>query len=354
MLLLIILKRRDSSYLMQRLSKSIRTILWNGVLRLLELILEQEMKGKHREIAEYAKEHADEFEEFIRDLFTGPNNIESDTKVGALDLVDYLPTSLGQLIVEYGIRDSKEDIRIYAVKTAYRTRVESLNDEMISMLLDKDEIFEVKKWIIHILASSDPLAYAKILRKIARNNNESNDIRKEAIFALTNIDGDLTIGALCTLLGDSDNAIRQSGAWALSKIGSNSSINCLLAAIEDVDETVRDWAIRALRDMDDTRALQGLADVLKSTEPDEQIRLIRLLVERRSEIILRAIAERLSSSDVRVKCEAAWAMGVTMFTPAIPNLQNLVDDEDSQVRDYAKKALMRMGQVNPSDFGLNL
>jgi hypothetical protein len=317
-------------------------------------MLDRDVKGKHREIAEYATAHPDEFKEFISNLFTGPKNVESDAKIGVIDLVDYLPMNLGQLVVEYGIRDSEEVVRTYAVKAAYRTRVESLNNEIISILLDKNEAFEVKKWIIHILASSDPIAYAKILRKIARNNNEENNIRKEAIFALTNVDDELTIGALCTLLGDSDNEIRQSGAWALSKMGATSSINCLLAAIEDVDETVRDWAIRALRDMDDTRALQGLADVLKSSDPDEQIRLIRLLVERRSEIILRAIAERLSSPDVRVRREAAWAMGVTMFTQAIPNLQNLIDDEDSQVRDYAKKALMRMGRIDPTDLGLVL
>jgi hypothetical protein len=47
-------------------------------------------------------------------------------------------------------------------------------------------------------------------------------------------------------------------------------------------------------------------------------------------------------------------MGVTLFTPAIPNLQNLVDDDDEQVKEYAKTALMRMGQIDPTDFGLSL
>jgi HEAT repeat protein len=324
------------------------------VLKLFEFIKNGEIKGRHREIAEYASAHPDEFKKFLETLFSDSRSNVRESKIAVLDLVDYLSANLSQSIVEYGIKDSEAEVRVYAVKAAYRTRIETLNEDIISILSDKDEIFEVKKWIIHILASSDPHAYARILRKIARDVTESKDLRKEAIFALTNLDDEMTIGALCTLLGDNDNEIRQSGAWALSKMGVESSINCLLAATEDDDETVRDWSIRALRDMDDTRALQGLADILKIAEPSEQIRLIRLLVERRSEIILRAIAERLSSPDVRVRREAAWAMGVTLFTPAIPNLQNLVNDDDEQVKEYAKTALMRMGEVDPTDFGLNL
>ncbi len=315
-----------------------------------DLILSGKMKGKHREIAEYADSHSEEFTALVDEIFRN----DSEKKSRVLELVDYLSPRLAEYIVAKGIVDDDSKIRISSIKATYRTRIESLNEKITVILMKREEEFEIRKWIIHILASSDPREYAKLIRRIVRDDTEDRQIRKEAIFALTNMDDELTIGSLCILLGDHDREIRQSGAWALSKIGSSSSINCLLAAIEDEDETVRDWAIRALRDMDDTRALQGLADVMKSAVPSEQVRLIRLLVERRSEIILRAIAEKLSSPDVNVRREAAWAMGVTLFTPAIPSLESLVNDEDEQVRDYAKKALMRMGQVDPTDFGFQL
>jgi len=321
---------------------------------LFELILKDEMKDRHREISDYANSHPDEFTNFIQVLFSSTEGDTSEEKIRVLDLVDHLTTHLAQILVEKALTDNQEKVRIYGVKAAYRTRIETLNEQIATVLMNREEVFEIRKWIIHILASSDPEGYAKILRKIARDNTEERDIRKEVIFALTNMDDEITIGFLCTLLGDYDNEIRQSGAWALSKVRPASSISCLLAAIEDPDEYVRDWAIRALRDMDDARALQGLADVMKSAQPSEQVRLIRLLVERRSEIILRAIAERLSSPDVRVKREASWAMGVTLFTPAIPSLEVLLNDDDEQVRDYAKTALVRMGQVDPTDFGVEL
>jgi hypothetical protein len=322
------------------------------VTELLDLI-KGDMKGRHRDIADYISQHLGEFNEALNDIFkTGDTN--SELKAHLLEIVDFLPSTQALALIERAIRDDDAKIRVRAVKAAYRTRVESLNEQMMSFVTDKSETFEVRKWGIHILASSDPDAFGRNLRSIARDPTESIEIRNEAIFALTNMDDDITLGVLCILLGDSDSEIRKSAAWALSKIGAPSTINCLLAAIDDEDDGVSDWAIRALRDMDDARALQGLADVLKSSRPLEQVRLIRLLIERRSDILLRAIAESLSSADVRVRREAAWAMGVALFTPAIPGLEVLIEDEDEQVREYAKTALMRMGQSDPSDFGLKL
>jgi HEAT repeat protein len=323
------------------------------VTTLLDLIMKEEMKGRHLEIAEYISQHPDEYSEVLNKAFNAENTI-IEMKTRLLEIVDFLSSNQALTLIQTAINDEDSRIRARAVKAAYRTRVESLNEQIISLVTDQTEEFEIRKWGIHILASSDPDAYAKVVRRIARDQSEHTDIRREAIFALTNMDDDITLGVLCILLGDQDPEIRKSGAWALGKIRSSSVINCLLAAIDDNDDGVSDWAIRGLRDMDDARALQGLTDVMKSSEPQEQVRLIRLLIERRSDILLRAIAESLSSPNVHVRREAAWAMGVALFTPAIPSLETLLDDEDEQVRDYAKTALMRMGQFDPSAFDLKL
>jgi HEAT repeat protein len=135
-------------------------------------------------------------------------------------------------------------------------------------------------------------------------------------------------------------------------MNSPESVCCLLAALEDDDEGVRDWSIRALRDMDDSRALQGLADAISRSDPTEQVRLVRLVIGRRSGIILRAIAELLLSDDVDVRRVAAWAMGVSPYPPAAANLHTLTNDKDEQVQDYAKTALIRLGEIDPSDLRL--
>jgi len=90
--------------------------------------------------------------------------------------------------------------------------------------------------------------------------------------------------------------------------------------------------------MDDARALQGLADAIHTSIPEEQVRMTRLVIERKSEVILRAIVELLDSPDIQVKRIAAWALGVSPYPPAVPSLKELLDDEDEEVRDYARIA----------------
>ena len=55
-----------------------------------------------------------------------------------------------------------------------------------------------------------------------------------------------------------------------------------------------------------------------------------------------------------VKLTAAWAMGVSPYPPATRNLQVLLEDQDEQIRDYAKTALIRLGVIDPTEFGLKL
>ena len=307
-----------------------------------------------REIVEYVTEHPDEFINFTMDTFSGAKAESLVLKQRLLDFVDLLSDKLAMEVIVRAIQDSEGTIRISGLQSAYSRRIDSFNPAVAKILENNDEIFEVRKWAVHILGSTDSDEYGRLLRMIARNPVVELELRKEAIFSLTNIPNDETIGAICTLLGDPSSEIRQSGAWALSKIGSSQSIICLLAALEDEDEDVRDWAIRGLRDMDDARALQGLAETMKTCDTTEQQRMIRLVVEKRSKIILRAIAELLLSSDVGVKRQAAWAMGVSPYPPAAGNLELLLNDEDEQVKTYAKEALVRLGHVDPTDFGFIL
>ena len=319
-----------------------------------ELLLSTTDINKRCEAIEIFNSKSEEFASLLDDIFKPSEDSYTQEKKQALDLVDFLIPRLAVLIVERAIADPDNRVRVRGLQATYRGQINSLNPRVLTILKDSNEPFEVRKWAIHILGSTDPKSYGRYLRKIMRDSREDPEIRKEAIFALTNSPSNPTIGALCTLLGDLNANIRQAGAWALGKVESDDTINCLLAALEDDDESVRDWAIRGLRDSDNARALQGLADAMLSVEPIYQRQLIRLVVERRSEIILRAIVELLEAEDVEVRRLAAWAMGVSPYPPAAGALENLLDDSDDQVVAYAKKALQRLGRIDPTDFGLML
>ncbi len=318
----------------------------------LELLADIGTTGRRKEVAEYINTHPHDFDNVLDSIFTGTIDDRMQVKQHIIDLIDLLNPKLVIRVIERVITDSNARIRVRGLQAAYRTRIDSFNPQLVEILSNEEEEFEVRKWAVHILGSTDPGNYGRVLRKTARDLHEDVNLRKEAIFALTRVDDDETLGTLCALLGDSNVEIRVSGAWALSNMGIPESINCLLAALEDESEGVRDWAIRGLRDMDDTKALQGLADVITRVTPKEQVRMIRLVVERRSEIILRAITELLGSEDIEVLRVAAWAIGVSPYPPAIPALTDLLKHQDEQVRNYANIALARSGEFDSTDIHL--
>ena len=318
----------------------------------LNLIDDIKTMNKRKDVVEYINAHPNEFSDALDSIFSDVSDSNEESKQHILDFVDLLSAKLAIQVIEKAIGDPDSKIRVRGLQAAYRTRVDSLNQQLIEILEDTKEIFEVRKWIVHILASTDPVNYSRVLRNTARNNHEDINLRKEAIFALTKVAGDETLGTLCALLGDSNVEVRESGAWALSSMSSPDSINCLLAALEDDSENVRDWAIRGLRDMDHTKALQRLADVMARAIPSEQVRMIRLVVEKKSEIILRAITQLLDSHDLEVLRVAAWAMGVSPYPPAVPVLRELLNHTDDQVRYYAEVALVRNGEIDPTDLQL--
>jgi hypothetical protein len=322
------------------------------VTDVLELIADIKTPDKRREVVEYINAHPDEFGVVLDSVFTGTSDDKVQSKLHILDLIDFLSAKLAVQVIERVIVDSDSRIKVRGLQAAYRIRIDSLNPQLVDILADPEEEFEVRKWVVHILGSTDSAGYGRILRKTARDIHEDVNLRKETVFALTKVPDDETLGTLCALLGDSNVEMRESGAWALSNMSAPESINCLLAALEDESEVVRDWVIRGLRDMDDAKALQGLADVMARVSSNEQVRMIRLVVERKSEIILRAITELLSSEDVEVLRVAAWAIGVSPYPPAVPVLRDLLEHEDEQVRDYAKVALVSSGGIDTSDLQL--
>jgi hypothetical protein len=315
-------------------------------LRLLEVDSSPEAR---RTTAEEVNQNPERFLALLDSVF---GNEESEAKNRILDLVDLYSTRLALVVVERAIRDTDSRITVRGLQAAYRLRVDSLNSIIEELLLDEEQDFEIRKWALHILGKTDPRSYGRTIRRTARDVAEHPDLRKEAVFALTETPDDENLGLLCALLGDSDPEIRQSVAWALSDISSVDTINCLLAALEDDDETVRDWGIRGLRDMDDARALEKLSDALIRNSPEEQVRMVRLVVEKRSEVIQRAIVVLLDSASSEVRRVAAWAMGVSPYPPAVPSLKALLEDPDEEVRDYARVALIRSGGLDPSDLRL--
>ncbi|MFO7837225.1 MAG: HEAT repeat domain-containing protein [Candidatus Thorarchaeota archaeon] len=311
-------------------------------------IMKSDKPEMREDIAEYINTHSSEFLQLVASVFDTAG--KEDLKKQIIGICDLLDRQLMCEAIGRAVNDQSSDVRVLGLRAVYRTRSEEFTADCLKLVRDENEPFEVRKWATHILASEHPNEYGRVLRQIARDTGENMELRREAVHALTKIDDDKTVGSLCAILGDSSEDMRKSAAWALGRIADEESIDCLLAALEDESEAVRDWSVRALRDMGAPKAVQGLIDAMKEAPPEEQVRMIRLIVEKRSEIILRSIAEFLSSPHTEVRRVAAWAMGVSPYPPAAASLEHLLDDEDARVRKYAEEALRRLGRIDGSEF----
>ena len=316
--------------------------------KIFSALKQSEMAETLEQSIEYINTHIDEFEALLDVIFQEGGRTADKQQV--LNIVDFLIPKMIVAVISRALLDADSQIRVRALQAAYRDRIDILNDMILEKLMDTNETFEVRKWAVHILATVGNSKHGRAIREITKDHTEDPALRKEAIFALTSIANSECIGTLCTMLGDPNPEIRAAGAWGLSRVRSPDSVICLLAALEDKDEEVRKWAIRALRDMNNVQALQGLANALLTTDPDEQVRMIQLLAEKRSEIIQRTITELLLSEDENVRRIAAWAAGVNPYPPAARNLEELLNDPDEQTRAYAKIALFRLGKIDPTDF----
>ncbi|MEM2141663.1 MAG: HEAT repeat domain-containing protein [Candidatus Thorarchaeota archaeon] len=311
-----------------------------------DLVASIGQKVTRTEAADYVNAHSSLFQKSLEIIWSKKGTREF--KHGILNILDLMDPVLARMSVKLALQDSDPSVRLEALHVAYRGKIESLSQCFVEVLEDCNRVFEERKWALHILASVDPKRYGSLIRTVARNCNEDVMLRVEALYAMTIDPDELDIGLLCASLGDPDARIRRAGAWALCRIASPDSVVSLLAALEDTDDEVRDWSIRALRAINSPRALQGLADAMKRAAPAEQARLIRLVLENRSEVLLRMIAQLLESTDASVRRMAAWALSVTPYPPAEGKLVSLLDDSDSQVRDYARLALNRLTS-NPDE-----
>jgi hypothetical protein len=147
------------------------------VTELSGLLLEKLTKDRRIEIAEYINNHPDEFEQVLNHAFLE----ESELKKPLLDIVDLLNGTQMVLVIEQAVLDEDVLIRKHGLQAAYRTRVDSLNEQVAKILSNNEEEFEVRKWALHILGSTDPEYYSGQIMRIIRDNSENVNIRKEAI-----------------------------------------------------------------------------------------------------------------------------------------------------------------------------
>jgi cyclophilin family peptidyl-prolyl cis-trans isomerase/HEAT repeat protein len=213
------------------------------------------------------------------------------------------------------------------------------------------------------------VAVAALIRAF---DDESPEVRRAAVYAVSRYGQPRAVGALVRMLGDSDAWVRTFAARALGRSEDPRAVPALLPAVGDDDAHVRYEAVTAVESLgaapDLPPSLAGdpsfhvraaLARALGSSGSDASLETLRTLEDDESTTVraaaLLALAGRLGAEYVdslaREFDSAEWPIRVASVRAAAAigaEAHALIDaalaDEDLRVRESALEALGRIGE----------
>jgi HEAT repeat protein len=213
---------------------------------------------------------------------------------------------------------------------------------------------------------------------IAALKNEKWTVRSSAAKALERI-GKPAAPMLAGYLDNADPRIRWNALRLLSKIQAYNATETYLQALSDDDWMVRNEAAVALAQCDDTGVVRSLIDMLDNEQPHVRREAAWILGELRAaqaerplismlkkdgsaawmaavslgkisaETAVGPLAETLNSNNVRLRRAAVWALAHIGSDHALASLNAAADDEDEDVRLWARNALRKTRSVGPTN-----
>jgi HEAT repeat protein len=161
-------------------------------------------------------------------------------------------------------------------------------------------------------------------RRIARLRNRGDVIR------------------IARILIRGDSRVRHLAAVALGDLGDPKAVPALLSVMEGPDEDGLRWRAAESLAQIGSGAVDGLADLTRSDDPDVRWKAILALGEIGDRRIVPVLLERLADPDRFVRSRAVSAI-VRIGLPGIPLLIEALDDHDPHVRQGAADALGQIG-----------
>ena len=177
------------------------------------------------------------------------------------------------------------------------------------------------------------------LLSVVRDENAT--VRLAAVQALGQLSDPRAIDALAEAMRtDTDPRVREAAASALGEIDSPRAVPALIAALgSERVVVVRAKIAWALGEIEDPRAVDALESALRDQAVEVRRQAVWALGEIESPSATSAIIPLLRDSDVEVRKQAAWALGELGNGDAIAALSAATKDSDAEVRDQAVNAL---------------
>ena len=183
--------------------------------------------------------------------------------------------------------------------------VEALNEAL------KDEDAEVRENALFALSQIEGRRATEAL--IAALKDATPQVREKAVWGLGMRHSDAAIDPLIGALRDSNSQVRERAAWALGLNGNGRAIEPLMNALKDEDVEVRQKAAWALGLRGDSRAVEPLINALNDNSPEVREMAAWALGMRGDKRALKALNAAMKDQNREVRGKAAWALGMLLM-----------------------------------------
>lgn len=199
-------------------------------------------------------------------------------------------------------------------------------EPLISVLQDKYK--STRLWAIRSLGNlKDERAIQPLIELLQDRDKE---VRLEAARSLANL---RAVDTLIPALKHEDACVRFGAALALKEIKKSKAVEPILQLLNDKDSSIRSLAGRALNNK---QAIQPLIELLQDSDNAVRREAAHSL---RNLKAIDALIPALRDEDACVRFGAALALKKIKDSEAIEPLLQVIDDEDSGVRNMARRAL---------------
>jgi HEAT repeat protein/beta-lactamase regulating signal transducer with metallopeptidase domain len=200
-------------------------------------------------------------------------------------------------------------------------------DSAVAALVEalKDEDAEVREQALFALSQIDGPRATEAL--IAALKDPNPQVRQKAVYGLGMRHGEGQVDALTGALRDSNAQVREKAAWSLGMRGNRNSVEPLVNALRDEDAEVRQKAAWALGLKGDSRAIEPLINALKDGTPDVRQMAAWSLGMRGDKRALKPLSAAMKDENKEVRQKASWALGMLL----IRNGESATGDNDSDL-----------------------
>lgn len=243
------------------------------------------------------------------------------------------------------LRDKDSDVRWDAVETLWELDNNRATDLLVSVALH-DENSSIRDKTTEILKESGSVAVELFTKAL---EHKAPIVRKNAIVALTKLQGMLVRDSLIHALLHSDRVVSSDAAKALRQLGDERATDILIGILRDAKAQMRPNVVEAIGWLGDKRAINPLITALQ--DEDEQVRAnaVKALGQLGDKQIIDSLITALEDKHVQVRVNAVQELGRLGDKHAVVSLLNIIKDKDVRVRKEVFFALRKLGDLRAVD-----